>query len=119
VIHPQRSNGFRGESSGLITMAGSDTPKIPPLTALEQPEPLHSVMAAERPKDDCLPCRLTGSGAFIGLGVYSYYSGQAQLNNKRAELMKSKNLLSFKTRQMGISGIAMVLVGMGLYRLVN
>lgn len=95
-------------------------PSIPPITSLSQPEPLHEALARDKESyDDCLPCRITGAGAFIGLGIYSYVSGQAQLRKQEAKILKSGKLLGFQTRQAGITGLAMTLVGLGVYRLVN
>jgi hypothetical protein len=99
-------------------MAGSSNPSIPPLTQLSQPEPLKSILAQDKP-DDCLPCRVTGAAAFIGLGAYSYFSGHAQLRQQEAKILKSGTMFGIRSRQMGITGIAMSLVGLGLYRLVN
>ncbi|KKK18594.1 hypothetical protein ARAM_005265 [Aspergillus rambellii] len=39
--------------------------------------------------DDCLSCRVTGSAAFIGLGVYSYYTGMNNLRNQEQTIMQS------------------------------
>lgn len=61
----------------------------------------------------------SGSFAFIGLGVYSYFSGQSQLKAQEAKILKSKSMFGMKSRQTGITGIALTLVGMGLWRLKN
>jgi hypothetical protein len=61
----------------------------------------------------------TGAAAFAGLGVYSYVSGTAQLNAQEAKILKSKSLFGMKSRQAGITSIALTLVGMGFWRLVN
>jgi len=55
----------------------------------------------------------------MGLGAYSYFSGHAQLRAQQATILKSKSLLGFKSRQAGITGIALTLAGMGFWRLVN
>lgn len=60
-----------------------------------------------------------GATAFIGLGTYSYFSGHAQLKANEAQILKSKSLFGMKSRQAGISTIALTLVGMGIWRLVN
>jgi len=99
-------------------MVDSNTPSLPSLNQLNQPEPLSTILAQDK-VDDCLPCRVTGAAAFIGLGAYSYFSGHAQLRQQEAKILKSGTRLGIKGRQMGITGIAMSLVGLGLYRLVN
>lgn len=99
-------------------MVDSKTPSLPPLSQLNQPEPLSSTLARDK-VEDCLPCRVTGAAAFIGLGAYSYFSGHAQLRQQEAKILKSGTRLGMKSRQIGITGIAMSLVGLGLYRLVN
>jgi hypothetical protein len=99
-------------------MVDSNTPSLPPLSQLNQPEPLSKTLARDR-VEDCLPCRVTGAAAFIGLGAYSYFSGHAQLRQQESKILKSGTRLGLKSRQMGITGIAMSLVGLGLYRLVN
>jgi hypothetical protein len=91
---------------------------LPPVQQLENPEPLANTLAKDRP-EDCLPCRVTGAGAFIGLGAYSYFSGHKQLEQQRAIILKSGSIFGIRSRQMGITGIAMSLMGMGLWRLVN
>jgi hypothetical protein len=62
---------------------------------------------------------ITGATAFAGLGAYSYVSGTAQLKAQEAKILKSKSMFGMKTRQAGITGIALTLVGMGFWRLVN
>jgi len=88
------------------------------LYQLQQPEKLHNVLELDNP-EDCLSCRLTGAAAFIGLGGYSYYSGQNQLQIQRAAILKSGSRFGMKSRQAGITGIAMAFVGMGVWRLIN
>ena len=56
---------------------------------------------------------------FIGLGAYSYHSGENQLQLQRAAILKSGSRFGMKSRQAGITGIAMAFVGMGLWRLIN
>jgi len=69
--------------------------------------------------EGCLPCRVMGGGAFIGLGVYSYISGQSQLRQQQAAILNSKSMFGMRSRQVGITSIATALVGLGIYRLVN
>lgn len=99
-------------------MVDSNIPSLPSLSQLNQPEPLSKTLARDR-VEDCLPCRVTGAAAFIGLGAYSYFSGHAQLRQQESKILKSGTRLGIKSRQMGITGIAMSLVGLGFYRLVN
>ncbi|KAH8782571.1 hypothetical protein BGZ57DRAFT_925975 [Hyaloscypha finlandica] len=96
-------------------MASSSTPRI---EALSRPEPLKEVLAQDK-VEDCLPCRITGAAAFMGLGVYSYFSGHSQLRAQQARILQSKSLFGLKSRQAGITGIALTLAGMGFWRLVN
>ena len=100
-------------------MLNSNHPSVPSAGQVDSFEPSHAVLAKDRAVDDCLPCRLTGAGTFIGLAVYSYFSGHAQLKQQQAKILKSGSLFGMKSRQLGISGIAMTLVGLGLWRLVN
>lgn len=60
-----------------------------------------------------------GASAFIGLGVYSYISGHSQLREQRARQLAEKSLLGLRARKASITGLAGVLVGLGVYRLVN
>ncbi|KAI9806760.1 MAG: hypothetical protein M1825_006217 [Sarcosagium campestre] len=86
---------------------------------LDKPEQLDKLLKAEEPKEDCWPCRITGSAALIGLGVYSFFSSRHQLNLQRAKIIKSGSRFGMQTRQTGVTGMAAVLVGMGVWRLVN
>jgi len=95
-------------------------PTVPPVASLDSPEPLTTLLARDKEiinEQDCLPCRVTGAAAFVGLGVYSYVSGHSQLKAQQAEIAKS--FFGMRSRKMGITGIATTLVGMGLWRLVN
>lgn len=60
----------------------------------------------------------SGASAFIGLGIYSYFSGRYQLRQQQAAILKSKSMLGMRSRHFGISGIAAMLVGAGIWRLV-
>ncbi|KZF19060.1 hypothetical protein L228DRAFT_251622 [Xylona heveae TC161] len=93
-------------------------PSIPTLYQLEQPEKLEKVLEQDKP-EDCLPCKVIGSGAFIGLGAYSYFSGQSQLRKQQAAIVKSGSMFGMRSRQAGITTIATVLVGMGVWRLTH
>ncbi|PWY95229.1 hypothetical protein BO94DRAFT_531145 [Aspergillus sclerotioniger CBS 115572] len=74
---------------------------------------------AEDAYDDCLSCRVTGSAAFIGLGVYSYYSGMKNLKMQEKTIMQSATKYKMASRQLGIATISATLVGMGLWRAFN
>lgn len=60
-----------------------------------------------------------GAAAFMGLGAYSYFSGHSQLKAQQAKILQSKSIFGMKSRQAGITTIALTLGGMGLWRLVN
>ncbi|KAH8821061.1 hypothetical protein F5884DRAFT_72683 [Xylogone sp. PMI_703] len=92
--------------------------KAPSVRELERPERLQDVLKQDR-TEDCLPCRVMGASAFIGLGAYSYFSGHSQLKAQETQILKSKSLFGMRSRQAGITSIALTLVGMGVWRLVN
>ncbi|KAE8349862.1 hypothetical protein BDV28DRAFT_52491 [Aspergillus coremiiformis] len=69
--------------------------------------------------DDCLACRITGSAAFIGLGVYSYYTGMRNLRKQEHAVMQSATKYKMGSRRLGIATISATLVGMGIYRALN
>lgn len=58
-----------------------------------------------------------GAGAFIGLGAYTYLSGQAQLEQQRKMITGSR--FGMQSRQAALTVMAFSLVGLGLYRLRN
>jgi hypothetical protein len=60
-----------------------------------------------------------GSAAFTGLGIYSYASGMSQLKEREAEILRSGSRVTMQARRLGIFGLSGVLVGLGVYRLVN
>ncbi|KAF2249233.1 hypothetical protein BU26DRAFT_564892 [Trematosphaeria pertusa] len=66
--------------------------------------------------DDCTPCRIVGSAAFIGLGAYTYVSGHSQLKAQEAAIRQSKTMFGMASRRAGITGTAAVMVGLGIYR---
>ena len=55
----------------------------------------------------------------MGLGAYSYFSGQKQLRLQSKKIVQSGSMFGMKSRQASITGIAIGLMGMGVYRLVN
>ncbi|KAL4896824.1 hypothetical protein BDV59DRAFT_114919 [Aspergillus ambiguus] len=80
-------------------------------------------LLAEDQYDDCLACRVTavhaGSAAFIGLGVYSYYTGMSNLRKQEKTVMQSATKYKMGSRRLGIATISATLVGMGIYRALN
>ncbi|TFB02110.1 hypothetical protein CCMA1212_005795 [Trichoderma ghanense] len=93
-------------------MAGD---KIPTLHSLEKPERLQDILRQDR-GDDCLPCKVIGSGAFFGLAAYSYFSGMSQLEKQRAVILQSKSMFGMRSRKFGIVTISASLAWMGLWR---
>lgn len=57
-----------------------------------------------------------GSGAFFGLAAYSYYSGMSQLEKQRLVIAQSRSMFGLRSRKLGITGIALGLFWMGLWR---
>ncbi|PLN84042.1 hypothetical protein BDW42DRAFT_163456 [Aspergillus taichungensis] len=76
-------------------------------------------LVAEESYDDCLACRVTGSAAFIGLGVYSYYTGMSNLQKQEKIIMQSASRFKMGPRRLGIASISATLVGMGVWRAFN
>jgi hypothetical protein len=60
-----------------------------------------------------------GSGAFIGLGAYTYFSGNSQLEQQKARIIASKSRFGMRSRRMGIASISLGLAAMGFWRLVG
>ncbi|PUU83177.1 hypothetical protein B9Z19DRAFT_1073184 [Tuber borchii] len=59
-----------------------------------------------------------GSTAFIGLGIYTFFSGRSQLRAQEAAILKSGTRWGIGARRLGIHGITATLVGLGVYRMV-
>ncbi|OGM46928.1 hypothetical protein ABOM_004398 [Aspergillus bombycis] len=76
-------------------------------------------LLAEDQYDDCTACRVTGSAAFIGLGVYSYYTGMSNLQKQERAVMQGATKYKMGSRRLGIATISATLVGMGIYRAFN
>lgn len=57
-----------------------------------------------------------GSGAFIGLGTYTYFSGHSQLKAQEAVIKKSKSMFGMASRRFAITGTSAAMVGLGVYR---
>ncbi|KAF2020374.1 hypothetical protein BU24DRAFT_416080 [Aaosphaeria arxii CBS 175.79] len=66
--------------------------------------------------DDCTPCRVIGSAAFIGLGTFTYITGHSQLKAQEKVILQSKSLFGMRSRRMGITSMAAGMIGLGLYR---
>ncbi|GAB0137487.1 hypothetical protein EsDP_00005749 [Epichloe bromicola] len=93
-------------------MAGD---KLPTIHSLDRPEDLKGLLRQDR-GDDCLSCKIVGSGALFGLGAYSYFSGMSQLEKQRQAILQSKSMFGMRSRRFGITGISLGLVWMGLWR---
>ncbi|KAL1966760.1 hypothetical protein VTN77DRAFT_3957 [Rasamsonia byssochlamydoides] len=83
-----------------------------------KPEDVQKALAGEQ-FEDCMACRVTGSAAFIGLGVYSYYTGMRNLRRQEKAIMQSPTKYKMGSRQLGIATISASLIGVGLWRLFN
>ncbi|KAL4908161.1 hypothetical protein BDW74DRAFT_146952 [Aspergillus multicolor] len=68
--------------------------------------------------EDCFSCRATGSAAFVGLGVYSYYTGMTNLRKQEKAIMQSATKYKMGSRRLGITTISAALVGLGIWRAV-
>ncbi|OQN96701.1 hypothetical protein B0A48_17125 [Cryoendolithus antarcticus] len=117
----QRRNPQSSLQSPLLAPSASQPthPVMAPslsLPALQQPAPLPSTLSTQRKDYDCTSCRLMGSAAFTSLGVYSHWSGMAQLRAREAEILRSGSRFGMGIRRMGIWGLSGSLVGMGVYR---
>ncbi|PHH50172.1 hypothetical protein CFIMG_006210RA [Ceratocystis fimbriata CBS 114723] len=91
--------------------------KVPPLYELERPEKLSKVLKSEA-DEDCMPCKIIGSGAFLTLSGFNYFSGMSQLEKRQAEVIRSGSMFGMRSRRMGITGISVGLAYLGLYRLM-
>ncbi|KAK4447926.1 putative exosome complex exonuclease [Podospora aff. communis PSN243] len=96
-------------------MAGDRTMSV---HTLDRPEDLKALLKEDR-GDDCLPCKLVGSAAFIGLGAYTYFSGNSQLEQQKARILASKSRFGMRSRRMGIASISLGLAAMGFWRLAG
>ncbi|KAF3407188.1 hypothetical protein DPV78_001436 [Talaromyces pinophilus] len=84
-----------------------------------KPEEVEKQMAGQTEYEDCLACRITGSAAFMGLGVYSYYTGMRNLKQQEKAIMRSASKYKMGSRQLGIATLSASLIGVGLYRAFN
>lgn len=81
--------------------------------------PLTSTLASQQKDYDCTPCRIMGSATFVGLGAYTYYSGNKQLAEQEMKILKSGSRFGMGARKGAILGTSVVLAALGMYRLVN
>lgn len=114
----------------------------PPLSSLDKPEDYKELLKQDR-GDDCLACRVigrsshqatvfwkveypvvltpfswcSGGGAFLGLAAYSYISGHAELERNKALILKKNPMIGMRGRRAGITGIALGLAYLGVWRL--
>ena len=72
-----------------------------------------AVIKRDRLKTDEM---VVGSGAFLGLGAYSYISGHSQLKAQEAVIKRSKSMFGMASRRAAITGTSVALVGAGVYR---
>ncbi|KAF2485326.1 hypothetical protein BDY17DRAFT_293373 [Neohortaea acidophila] len=109
---------------------------------LDKLNSIDDVLSQQRAEyEDCTPCRLlgmppalapqpippnltlplqsAGSAAFTGLGIYTYHSGRQQLIAREKEILRSGTKYGLAARRMSLLGLSAMLVGAGVYRLVN
>lgn len=100
-------------------------PTQPTLASLQKPldpsEVQRQHLSTDPEYQDCTPCRLMGSAAFTGLGVYTAYSGMKQLRQHELEMeiLRKGSRFGVGARKVAVLGTSAVLVGMGVYRLVR
>ncbi|KZZ89130.1 hypothetical protein AAL_07778 [Moelleriella libera RCEF 2490] len=116
---PPTSALARSPARSLAAMAGD---ALPTVHALEKPQDLKGLLRQDR-GDDCLSCRVVGSGAFFGLAAYSYFSGMAQLERQRHLVLRRSSksspwswMTGMRSRKLGVAGISLGLAWMGLWR---
>ncbi|KAI1396961.1 hypothetical protein F4819DRAFT_499857 [Hypoxylon fuscum] len=90
--------------------------KVPTVGTLDKPEDLKDLLKQDR-GEDCLPCRVVGGGAFLGLAAYSYFSGTRQLERNQAQILASKSMFGIRSRRFGIAATSMGLAWLGIWRL--
>ncbi|KXJ91011.1 hypothetical protein Micbo1qcDRAFT_234250 [Microdochium bolleyi] len=89
---------------------------VPSVGTLDKPENVHDLLKKDR-SEDCLPCRITGGSAFLGLAAYSYVSGTSQLRQQEAKILASGSRFGMRSRHFGIAATSAGLAWLGLYRL--
>jgi hypothetical protein len=76
-------------------------------TAVELADRVVDTTKTESPKQDCLPCRLTGAAVFGGTGAYAIYQGRLLPLTQPA------------AKRYGMFALGAGFISLGLYRLVN
>ncbi|KAK7932340.1 hypothetical protein PG985_003052 [Apiospora marii] len=66
---------------------------------------------------DCMSCRVTGGGAFLGLSAYSYWSGMNQLERQQAKILASGSRFGMRSRKFGITATSVGLAWLGIWRM--
>ncbi|KAK8044726.1 hypothetical protein PG993_004750 [Apiospora rasikravindrae] len=66
---------------------------------------------------DCMSCRVTGGGAFLGLSAYSYWSGMNQLERQQAKILASGSRFGMRSRKLGITATSVGLAWLGIWRM--
>ncbi|KAI2605934.1 uncharacterized protein GGS25DRAFT_533123 [Hypoxylon fragiforme] len=90
--------------------------KVPTVGTLDKPENLQELLKQDR-GDDCMPCRVVGGSAFLGLAAYSYYSGQRELEKNEARIRASKSMFGLRSRRLGIAATSLGLAWLGVWRM--
>lgn len=89
------------------------------LATLQKPASLDKVVSQQQADYDCTPCRIMGSAAFTGLGIYTHWSGRKQLHEREMEILRSGSRFGLGARKFGLLVLSGGLVGAGVYRLYN
>ncbi|KAJ1326577.1 DUF4536 domain-containing protein [Microdochium nivale] len=91
--------------------------RVPSVGTLDKPENVHDLLKQDR-GEDCLPCRITGGTAFLGLAAYSYFSGTSQLRQQEAKILASGSRFGMGSRRFGIAATSAGLAWLGIYRML-
>ncbi|KAK2806794.1 hypothetical protein FQN50_005656 [Emmonsiellopsis sp. PD_5] len=83
------------------------------------PKDMKKSLDQDKYEEDCLACKITGSFAFIGLGVYSFVTGMGNLKQQEKAILKSSSKYRMGSRRLGIATISATLVGMGVWRALH
>lgn len=89
--------------------------KEPTLRDLQRPEKLEDILALDR-EDDCLSCKVIGSGAFFGLAMFTYFDGRAKLRAQEAKIIASKSPFGMRSRHGALIALSLGLGYMGIWR---
>jgi len=55
----------------------------------------------------------------VAAGTFTYVSGTMSLHTNKSAILKSGSMFGIKSRQTTLAGISLMLVGAGIYRLLN